>query len=757
MALAILVLITALCISAVAIYYSVAGLVAIFAAAAVPIMIMGGILEIGKLVTAVWLHKYWKQATWWLKSYLSVAVIVLMFITSMGIFGFLSKAHIEQTSAGEESVAQVQQIVSEVGRLEAIIKRADDKIKTLETSGTGADANIQSQIDKEQDRIDKAFDRIKPAIEQQNKIIEDARTQDATRTKPYEDQLASITAEILRLETSAKEYEAKIENLNTDSSGVQPLLAQIAALEEEIIRVTNQLNSNEAGQVRAGQAIIGVTSDGLFGGNTRTALAKWVQGQRDRITQIQGEVAQVRKDATAQLDAERVRLASVVSDIRTVQIPALKERELTMLGKIDEVRQTESPVIQTARDEIQRLRKSAEDQVANSQALIERLRGQLAQTDKADEIDAAIDEQLARVKTAESEIDTLTEEKYALQAEYRKLEAEVGPIKYIAEFVYGDKADSNMLEDAVRWVIVLIIFVFDPLAVLLLIASQYTFEFNRRRKDDDGDRLRLEREEYERARAQRIVDNPGFNIDDPTPPQEEKDEVDDSNSDDAGGETEGTSMQPAAGTDDTGRDTAEGMAVAGEGVEDARVDEPTDSDIQDGDVEHHERDREADDEESLSGRGDVEPNEEQVPNSDEAQEQTATSEDTGGSVGAPEEVEELEEHIHDNGPLGPTPVTFGAKKKDDDSKKKNSIEYSEELRTREYEAKEQNEDFLVSKAEWKQRHPNQTLKHYKNLYIKGVIDTLPWETDEDEDVSYTQNGEQNENTLFKKLRNNDPD
>ena len=757
MLLGLLVLITALTISAVAIYYSVAGLVAIFAAAALPIMIMGGVLEVAKLVTAVWLHRYWKQAAWWLKSYLAIAVVVLMFITSMGIFGFLSKAHIEQTSASEESVAQVQQIETELGRLNAVIERAETKIEQLETSGTGSDANLQAQIDKEQDRIDKAFDRIKPAIEQQNKIIEDARTQDATRTKPYEDQLASITAEILRLETSAKEYEAKIENLNTDSSGVEPLLAQIAALEEEIIRVTNQLNSNEAGQVRAGQAIIGVTSDGLFGGNTRTALAKWVQGQRDRITQIQGEVAQVRKDATAQLDAERVRLASVVSDIRTVQIPALKERELTMLGKIDEVRQTESPVIQTARDEIQRLRKSAEDQVANSQALIERLRGQLAQTDKADEIDAAIDEQLARVKTAESEIDTLTEEKYALQAEYRKLEAEVGPIKYIAEFVYGDKADSNMLEDAVRWVIVLIIFVFDPLAVLLLIASQYTFEFNRRRKDDDGDRLRLEREEYERARAQRIVDNPGFNIDDPTPPQEEKDEVDDSNRDDAGGETEGTSMQPAAGTDDTGRDTAEGMAVAGEGVEDARVDEPTDSDIQDGDVEHHERDREADDEESLSGRSDVEPNEEQVPDSNEAQEQTATSEDTGGSVGAPEEVEELEEHIHDNGPLGPTPVTFGAKKKDDDSKKKNSIEYSEELRTREYEAKEQNEDFLVSKAEWKQRHPNQTLKHYKNLYIKGVIDTLPWETDEDEDVSYTQNGEQNENTLFKKLRNNDPD
>ena len=82
MALGILVLLSALSISAVAIYYSIAGLVAIFAAAAIPIMVMGTVLEVGKLVTAVWLHKYWGKAVWWLKTYLSVAVIVLMFITS---------------------------------------------------------------------------------------------------------------------------------------------------------------------------------------------------------------------------------------------------------------------------------------------------------------------------------------------------------------------------------------------------------------------------------------------------------------------------------------------------------------------------------------------------------------------------------------------------------------------------------------------------------------------------------------------------
>jgi hypothetical protein len=643
MFLAILTLITALCISAVAIYYSVAGLVAIFAAAAVPIMIMGGILEVGKLVTAVWLHKHWKQAAWWLKSYLSIAVVVLMFITSMGIFGFLSKAHIEQTSAGEESVAQVTQIENEVGRLNAIIERAEGKIKALETSGTGSDANLQSQIDKEQDRIDKAYDRIKPAIAQQNKIIEDARATDGNRTKPYEDQLTSITAEILRLETSAKEYETKIENLDTDNSGVEPLLAQIDALEEEIIRVTNQLQSTEKGEIRAGQAIIGVSSDGLFGGNTRTALAKWVQAQQDRITQIQGEVATVRAEATKTVKMERFRLAGVVKDIREVQIPALKDRELVMLGKIDDVRKDESPIIQTARDEIQRLRESAEAQVVNSQALIERLRSQLAQTDKADEIDAAVDEQMLRIKNANNEIDTLTETKYSLQAEYRKLEAEVGPIKYIAEFVYGEQADNTMLEEAVRWVILIIIFVFDPLAVLLLIASQYTFEWRNTRKDDNGERLR----QYEQARAQRIVDNVPPNYDVPTPPEEEE------------------------------------------------VEEPKFED-----VDQETLDKEFDDE-----FGDIEELQKEQP--------------------------------------------------------KKKVESSDVSKERELELEEQEEDldWKDAKQRWKDDHPQSTIKNYKNMYIRGVINKLPWETyltkpdtiDNLSQEGYIQNEEQSNESIWKRI------
>ena len=83
-----------------------------------------------------------------------------------------------------------------------------------------------------------------------------------------------------------------------------------------------------------------------------------------------------------------------------------------MLSKIDNVRATESPVIATARDEIQRLRQSAEEQVKASQKLIDRLRSQLAQNDKTEEIDQAVDEQLARIKKAEAEIDVLTEKKY---------------------------------------------------------------------------------------------------------------------------------------------------------------------------------------------------------------------------------------------------------------------------------------------------------------------------------------------------------
>ena len=445
-----LTLLTALCISAIAIYYSVAGLVAIFAAAALPIIIMGTALEIGKLVTAVWLHKYWSKATWWLRTYLSTAVVVLMFITSMGIFGFLSKAHIEQTSAGNENVAQVERITTEITRYEDIITRAENKIKKLETSNTGSDANVQSQIDAEQDRIDKAYDRVQPAIDEQQKIID-------SQADLYKAELAKIDQELKTLQTYVDE-----------------------------------------GETKKAQQMIGASADGIFGKKTAEKIGDW-------------------------------------KEIRQ------KERD-ELISKIEQA--SNNPQAQAAREEIKRLRTTVENQIAQSNELIDRLRKQLGDTGKIADIDSQVDEQNLRIKEANNQIDVLIEEKYAIQSEYRKLEAEVGPIKYIAEFVYGEDATQNMLEEAVRWVIIIIIFVFDPLAVLLLIASQYTFEWNRRfgpGGDDNGspkldptpkppftdeeydeawkanidrdheqalkDNEEFDRKKYENARAQKIADN----------------------------------------------------------------------------------------------------------------------------------------------------------------------------------------------------------------------------------------------------------
>jgi len=384
----ILTLLSALTISAVAIYYSVAGLVAIFAAAAIPIIIMGVSLEVGKLVTAVWLHKYWKQAAWWLKTYLSVAVFVLMFITSMGIFGFLSKAHIEQTSAGQENIAQVERIESEIQRNEDIIERAESQINKLETSGTGNDANIQAQIDAEQERIDNAYKRIQPAIDEQQAII---------------DQQAEL-------------YEKELAKIDQDMATLQGYI--------------------DNGETKKAQQMIGASADGIFGKKTADKIGDW-----------QEEKAK-----------ERAELIETIKAARN------------------------NPQAQAAADEIKRLRKTVEDQIAQSNSLIDRLRKQLSNEEKAADIDAEVDAQNLRIKNANAEIDKLFEEKFKIEGEYRKLEAEVGPIKYIAEFIYGEQADQNLLEQAVRWVIIIIIFVFDPLAVLLLIASQYTFNWYRENK-----------------------------------------------------------------------------------------------------------------------------------------------------------------------------------------------------------------------------------------------------------------------------------
>lgn len=139
-------LLSAISISGVAAYYSIYGLTAIFSGVFWPIVIMGTVLEIGKIVVTVWLHTYWNKLRWFLKAYMSAAVVVLMFITSMGIFGYLSRAHIEVTSAAGGSqllVAQVDQNISiEQKRIDdarKVMTQMDDAVASL-LRGSGANA-----------------------------------------------------------------------------------------------------------------------------------------------------------------------------------------------------------------------------------------------------------------------------------------------------------------------------------------------------------------------------------------------------------------------------------------------------------------------------------------------------------------------------------------------------------------------------------------------------------------------------------------
>lgn len=314
----ILMLGTALTISAIAAYYSIIGLATIFAAAVVPVIIMGSAMEVGKLVTVVYLHRYWNQAQFFLKSYLMFAVFFLMFITSMGIFGFLSKAHIEQTALSDEQVALAETIDDKLSRSEIKIERWDAEINRLLQPNS---ERVDIQIGNEQQQLDKLYDR----IEKEKKAANDA-------------------------------YNQKLKTINETVTG--------------------------------------------FG----SGAAK-----------------------REQVDAANVEL----------------KKELANIDK-------------KYKDEIKDLQDTIKAYRVQSETKTENIDG------KIEELESKIDaEQLLQ--------DELKTEQLVYEKEYRKLEAEVGPIKYIAELIYGD-VDRGLLEDAVRWVIIILVIVFDPLAVALLIA-----------------------------------------------------------------------------------------------------------------------------------------------------------------------------------------------------------------------------------------------------------------------------------------------
>ena len=246
-----LMLIVALSLSAIAAFYSIVGLMAIFAAAAIPIAVMGSILEVAKLTVTVWLHEYWHRCRLAMKMYLVPAVVMLMLITSMGIFGFLSKAHTDQSLVSGDVLAK--------------ISIYDEKIKT-EKDNIGANRRALKQLDE--------------------------------------------------------------------------------AVDQVMGRSSDEKGAERAVQIRRSQQ------------NERGRLLKEIEQSQKRIT-------------------------------------------------------------------------------------------------------------------------VLNEERAPIAAEVRKVEAEVGPIRYIAALVYGDNPDANLLERAVRWVIIILVIVFDPLAIMMLLAATESRKWER--------------------------------------------------------------------------------------------------------------------------------------------------------------------------------------------------------------------------------------------------------------------------------------
>ncbi|TAF36598.1 MAG: hypothetical protein EAZ66_07535, partial [Alphaproteobacteria bacterium] len=194
MVFAILLALAGLTLSAVAIYYSVIGLTAVFAAAFWPVVVMGTTLELSKLVAASWLKAYWTEIPRAMKFYMSTAVVVLMVITSMGIFGFLSKAHLDQN------------IVS--GDVQSKIAIYDEKIATAK-GNIDANRKALKQMDEAVDQVmgrsadekgaDKAVALRRSQAKERTRLLSEIAAEQKTISQLSEER-APIAAEVRKVE-----------------------------------------------------------------------------------------------------------------------------------------------------------------------------------------------------------------------------------------------------------------------------------------------------------------------------------------------------------------------------------------------------------------------------------------------------------------------------------------------------------------------------------------------------------------------------
>jgi hypothetical protein len=470
----IIIFVSAISIAAIAAWFSIYGLMAIFTASAISIAIMAVALEVGKLVSASWVYHNWKTAPFFLKSYLTVAVIILMLITSMGIFGYLSKAHLEQAADSEENTARIERIVQDISRHENSTLRLEEKITKLDTESEVDTSQVQGQIDTEELRMDNVMIRIQPSIDEQNSIITNERTKDDDRIAPYINQLDSLDNELVKLEEQAKKYEADILNVGKDTTSydyaVKPFQDQIDKIKSDIATFKEMSKSGEQADIKKAQAVVGIPW-----GYWRNAevLKEWNTEQAQNISNLGTKIADVRKDFERQYKLERIRLSNIVTKLRGRDTLSVNERKMDLLVTIEQARGIESSIISSAREEIKRLREKADREVQGSLIILDRLRNELLNVSQIDNSEV-IDELQVTIGTNEITIDGLMDQKFELEREIRQIATEIGPIKYMAEMVYGNTEPST-IDQAVRWLIIVFIFVFDPLAVLLLIAANYSY------------------------------------------------------------------------------------------------------------------------------------------------------------------------------------------------------------------------------------------------------------------------------------------
>ena len=201
--LSILTFLTSIAIAGVAAWYSILGLTTIFSAAVIPIIIMGIVLEIGKLVAASWVYTYWKETNILLKIYLVSAIVVLMLITSMGIYGFLSKSHIDAgINTGEISVK---------------IERVDNRIKSEQRQIDRAEKNIL-EMDTTLEKTEYGF-------------FDDSRLEERKRQSAEREQLNSIITKsensIDDLLDKKSEYELEVKNFEVEVGPIKYIAALI--------------------------------------------------------------------------------------------------------------------------------------------------------------------------------------------------------------------------------------------------------------------------------------------------------------------------------------------------------------------------------------------------------------------------------------------------------------------------------------------------------------------------------------------------